>query len=77
MNSQELVHLHGLLYEVRLYLEGKECISPAAFVRYDVNGVRPNHIHRGKEAHERAIELLLAGFARSTEARRPERPTTL
>ena len=76
MNAQELVHLHGLLSEARLYLEAEEFVPPDAFVRYDANGVRPNHIHRGKEVHERAIGLLLAGFARSTEARTPERPTT-
>lgn len=74
MRAQELVHLHGLLFEVRRYLEREDQVPPTAFVRYDANGVLPTHIHRGKEAHQRAIVLLLEGFATGIEADGSERP---
>ena len=74
MRAQELIHFHGLLFEIRRYLEREGEVSPDAFTRYDANGVRPNHIHRGKAAHERAIALLLDGFANGLETYGPEQP---
>lgn len=74
MRAQELVHLHGLLFEVRRYLERKGYVPPTAFARYDANGVLPNHIHRGKVAHQRAIALLLESFAGGIDAHGTERP---
>ncbi|SEQ53246.1 UPF0058 family protein [Natrinema salaciae] len=59
MNEQELVHLHALLFELRLYLEREDIAPPDAFDDYDAQPVRPPHIHRPKEAHKRAMDLLL------------------
>lgn len=67
MKSQELMHLHALLFQVRIYLEREGTVSPDDFERYDDQPVRPSHIHRGKRAHERAIGLLLADINRSTQ----------
>ncbi|WP_226481528.1 UPF0058 family protein [Natrinema amylolyticum] len=62
MREQELINLHALLFEVRVYLEREEGVSSERFEDYDAQPVRLAHIHRRKEAHERAIELLLAAI---------------
>ena len=62
MKSQELIHIHRLLFEVRRYLEHEGAVSADAFAAYDAQPIRPNHFHRGKESHMGAIELLLEGL---------------
>ena len=58
MRQQELMHLHALLLEVRVYLD-REDDSSGAFSGYDSQPVRPTHAHRRKAAQSKAIELLL------------------
>lgn len=75
MKSQELIHFHALLLEVRSDLERREDVPPDAFAAYDAESIRPSHIHRPKEAHERAVGLLLDGIERSLRPdRREESP---
>lgn len=62
MKSQELIHIHRLLFETRGYLEHEGAVSADAFAAYDAQPIRPTHFHRGKEAHMGAIELLLEGL---------------
>ena len=58
MKQQELMHLHSLLLEVRVFLDQTDD-SSAAFSRYDSQPVRPIHVHRRKAAQSKAITLLL------------------
>lgn len=71
VKSQELVHIHALLLELRVFLE-RDGVAPAgAFDAYATQPVRPTHIHRPKSAHERAIDLLLEGLDQSVQAHPP------
>lgn len=72
MKKQAFIHTHALLLEVREYLQQEDEVPPDAFAGYDAQPVRPQHIHRGKEAHEEALGLLLRGFRQSLHTRRPE-----
>ncbi|RQG93311.1 hypothetical protein EA462_02480 [Natrarchaeobius halalkaliphilus] len=65
MNSQELTHLHALLYEVRVELEDQDKVPAGAFSEYDSKNVRPDYIHRPQDAHEDGIRLLLKGIRHS------------
>lgn len=72
MKRQELIHTHALLFEVRIYLHRKERPPSDAFAAYDRQMIRPHHIHHGKEAHRRAIALLLNGFRQTVQVRPEE-----
>lgn len=61
MKKQELIHLHGLLAEVREKYEqnsGTE-VEPDA---YDGLGCRPTSIHKSKTDHKRAVFALADGI---------------
>lgn len=62
MKTQQYVHIHALLFELRAYFEREYGRSADAFANYDTQPVRPNHVHRGKQAHKSAVELLLSGL---------------
>lgn len=72
MKRQELIHVHALLFELRVHLQTEERLPSDAFSAYDRQRIRPHHIHHGKEAHRRAIVLLLNGFRQTVEARPDE-----
>lgn len=76
MIKQELIHVHGLLFEARVALEKDGGASAGAFASYDAQPVRPPHINRGKEAHREAITLLLQGFSESMESGPPRAPAS-
>lgn len=71
MKTQELTHVHALLFEIREYLVREGSVQPEAFADYDAQPVRPYYVHRGKAAHREAIELLLEGFDRGVRADSP------
>ncbi|MFD1563813.1 UPF0058 family protein [Haloarchaeobius amylolyticus] len=71
MKSQELVHIHALLLELRMFLERDGAAPAGAFDAYEAQPVRPTHIHRPKTAHERAIGLLLDGLDQSVRTHPP------
>jgi len=61
MKKQELIHLHGLLAEVRNHYEyshGKD----VSHERYDELGVRPTSIHKSKDDHKDAVFALAKGI---------------
>ncbi len=64
MKKQELIHIHALLFEVGEYVkrEGEPPVDP--FETYEEQSTRPQHIHRGKDAHTAAINRLLGGCLR-------------
>ena len=71
MKTQELIHIHALLLEARAFLEQEGTAPADAFDAYDAQPVRPTHIHRAKETHMRAINLLLDGLRRSVQTPAP------
>jgi hypothetical protein len=61
MKKQELIHLHGLLAEVRDQCEewhGAEF----DMTEYETLGVRPTSIHRSKTDHKDAVFRLAGGI---------------
>lgn len=57
MKKQELIHLHGLLAQVRNHVEEIEG-APVDEESYDELGVRPTSIHRSKTDHKEAVFAL-------------------
>lgn len=66
MKKQELIHLHGLLNEVRTTMEGwyGEEIDVS---EYENMGVRPTAIHRSKTDHKAAVFELANGITNEME----------
>jgi len=67
MKKQELIHLHGLLAEVR---DQCEEWHGAAFdmTEYETLGVRPTSIHRSKTDHKDAVFKLAGGITDGVES---------
>ena len=71
MKKQELIHLHGLLAEVRDQCEewhGEEF----EMTEYETLGVRPTSIHRSKTDHKNAVFKLAGGITSSVDEPEPE-----
>ncbi|WP_353617655.1 UPF0058 family protein [Natranaeroarchaeum aerophilus] len=68
---QELIYLHALLLEMRQYLEQEDNVPYGAFEPYDAQPIRPSHIHRQKDGHKNAIDLLLNGFEQCVQTHPP------
>lgn len=66
MKKQELIHLHGLLAEVRNYYEQKTD-SPIKNDSYQSMGVKPTSIHKSKTDHKRAVFALTKGITTEFE----------
>ncbi|MDX1746564.1 MAG: UPF0058 family protein [Halobacteriales archaeon] len=67
MKKQELIHLHGLLAEVRSHYEqsiGTEIDDED----YQSLGVRPTSIHKSKTDHKAAVFALADGITSEMEA---------
>jgi hypothetical protein len=65
MKKQELIHLHGLLAEVRGEYDNREELDCS---EYDGFGVQPTSIHRSKTDHKTAVFKLAGGLTNSFEA---------
>lgn len=61
MKKQELIHLHGLLAEVRNACEEWDDTTIAA-EEYRELGVQPTSIHRSKTDHKSAVFALVDGI---------------
>ncbi|SIR72379.1 Uncharacterised protein family UPF0058 [Haladaptatus litoreus] len=61
MKKQELIHLHGLLLEVRDQYEDWTG-ERVTLSDYEDKGVYPTSIHRSKTAHRDAVFLLSNGI---------------
>ena len=64
MKKQELIHLHGLLAEVRDQCEAWEDDS-LDLEDYNDMGVRPTSIHKSKTDHKAAVFELAKGITGS------------
>ncbi|WP_435117121.1 UPF0058 family protein [Halolamina sp. C58] len=66
MKKQELIHLHGLLSEVRA--EYEDAPEPELdLTGYEEFGVQPTSIHRSKTDHKRAVFELIHGLTDSLD----------
>jgi len=66
MKKQELIHLHGLLSEVRAEYEGDG--GPEIDLSdYEEFGVQPTSIHRSKTDHKQAVFELVDGLTDSLD----------
>ncbi len=61
MKKQELIHLHGLLSEVRNRFETRTD-APCEFPNYDDQTTRPTSIHHSKNDHRAAVLTLANGL---------------
>ncbi|MFB6236508.1 MAG: UPF0058 family protein [Halopenitus sp.] len=60
MKKQELIHLHGLLAEVRKQCEHWD--NDLALGPYEEMGVKPTSIHKSKTDHKAAVFKLSKGI---------------
>ncbi|MFC7154689.1 UPF0058 family protein [Halomarina halobia] len=66
MKKQELIHLHGLLAQVRDYYQ-QQTSNDIEHEMYDELGVRPTSIHKSKTEHKRAVFALATGVTSELE----------
>jgi hypothetical protein len=66
MKKQELIHLHGLLSEVRAQMEVWED-DELEMSEYESMGVRPTSIHRSKTDHKAAVFEIANGITTAME----------
>jgi hypothetical protein len=67
MRKQELIHVHGLLGEVRDQCE-TETADPIETPSYDELDTRPTSIHRSKADHREAVLALADDISTAVEA---------
>lgn len=67
MKKQELIHLHGLLSEVRAECEADASID-LDLSEYREVGVQPTSIHRSKTDHKTAVFALASGLTDSLDS---------
>ena len=65
MKKQELIHLHGLLAEVRKQCEAWN--EETELDEYESLGVKPTSIHRSKTDHKEAVFALATGITAPME----------
>ncbi|WP_255149345.1 UPF0058 family protein [Halorarius halobius] len=72
MKKQELIHLHGLLAEVRNHYE-ELAGADVEHQEYTDLGVRPTSIHKSKTDHKAAVFALADGITdeMTEEAKEP------
>lgn len=63
MHKDELLQLHSLLCQMKRYLEDSGLPLVGEFKEYDSLSVSPQHIHKSKTDHKRAVFLLGKGLS--------------
>ena len=63
MHKDELLQLHSLLCQVKRYFEDSGLPLDGEFRDYDSLSVSPQHIHKSKTDHKRAVFLLGKGLS--------------
>ncbi|WEL16975.1 MULTISPECIES: UPF0058 family protein [unclassified Halorhabdus] len=67
MKKQELIHLHGLLAQVRDHYE-QTLDTKVDHQRYTELGVKPTSIHKSKTDHKAAVFALAEGITGEMES---------
>ena len=73
MKKQELIHLHGLLAEVRTQCEAWE--DNVDLTEYESLGIKPTSIHKSKTDHKAAVFELAKGITSWMEDEQTQQPT--
>ena len=63
MHKDELLQLHSLLCQVKRFMEDANLPTTTEFGEYDNLNVSPQHIHKSKTDHKRAVFLLGKGLS--------------
>ena len=63
MHKDELLQLHSLLCQMKRYFEDAGMPLRGQFTEYDSLSVSPQHIHKSKTDHKRAVFLLGKGLS--------------
>ena len=63
MHKDELLQLHSLLCQMKRYFEDSGLPVNGEFVEYDGLNCSPQHIHKSKTDHKRAVFYLGKGLA--------------
>jgi hypothetical protein len=71
MKKQELIHLHGLLAQVRNHYE-EQAGDEVTAEKYNNLGVRPTSIHKSKTDHKGAVFALAKGITSEMTEAEPE-----
>ncbi len=72
MHKDELLQLHSLLCQVKRYLEDANLPLNDEFGEYDSINVSPQHIHKSKTDHKKAVFLLGKGLSEVVMMDNPE-----
>lgn len=72
MKKMELLHVHGLLGELRSFIEDEQDTTIEA-PEYNEVGVKPTSIHSQKDDHEEAVHRLSEALAEFAEENTEER----
>ncbi|MGB0653265.1 MAG: UPF0058 family protein [Thermoplasmatota archaeon] len=63
MHKDELLQLHSLLCQMKRFFQESGVETDAVFADYEDLEVSPQHIHKSKTDHKRAVFLLSKGFS--------------
>lgn len=63
MHKDELLQLHSLLCQVKRFFADADLPDEEAFAEYEDLAVSPQHIHKSKTDHKRAVFLLGKGLS--------------
>ncbi len=77
MHKDELLQLHSLLCQVRRFFDSAELPQGDAFEDYEDLEVSPQHIHKSKTDHKRAVFLLGKGLSEMVMSAEPDQQARL
>lgn len=77
MHKDELLQLHSLLCQMKRYLADAGVPLDTSFEEYEGLNVSPQHIHKSKTDHKRAVFLLGKGISEIVLTGDPEHQSRL
>lgn len=77
MHKDELLQLHSLLCQMKRYFEDSGLPLRGEFSEYDALNVSPQHIHKSKTDHKRAVFLLGKGLSQVVMQGNPDHQARL
>jgi hypothetical protein len=58
MQKEEIIQLHTLFAQIKNELETQSSNNNGSFEEYDQLGVLPQHVHKSKNDHKKAVFVL-------------------
>lgn len=77
MHKDELLQLHSLLCQVKRYFEDANLPLNGEFGEYESINVSPQHIHKSKTDHKKAVFLLGKGLSEVVMTDNPDNRSRL